>query len=116
MLIDTIEISGELLKSRLRPFKKKVDCQLKTPFHSILAAIGTPTYKLAKFLLQFLTTHSTANEDTVINLFHLTEEIINRIKSYSWLVQTLIHYLQIFLWTRLLIFALTTCTTVTRIP
>ena len=109
-------MSGELLKSRLRPFKKKVDCQLKTHFHSILAAIGTPTYKLAKFLLQFLTTHSTANEDTVINLFHLTEEIINRIKSYSWLVQTLIHYLQIFLWTRLLIFALTTCTTVTRIP
>ena len=44
------------------------------PFHSILSAIGTPTYKLAKFLLKFLAPVK-ANEYTVIHSFHLTEEI-----------------------------------------
>ena len=44
------------------------------PFCPILSAIGTPTYKLAKFLLKFLTP-STANEFTVIDSFHFAEEI-----------------------------------------
>ena len=40
----------------------------------ILSAIGTPTYKLAKFLLNFLTP-STANKYNVIDSFHFPEEI-----------------------------------------
>ena len=44
------------------------------PFCSILSATGTPTYKLAKFLLKFLTP-STANEFTVSDSFHFAEEI-----------------------------------------
>ena len=44
------------------------------PFCAILSAIGTPTYKLAKFLLKFLSP-STANEFTVIDSFHFAEEI-----------------------------------------
>ena len=44
------------------------------PFPPILSAIGTPTYKLAKFLLKFLTP-STANEFTIIDSFHFAEEI-----------------------------------------
>ena len=43
-------------------------------FRSILSAIGTPTNKLTKFLLKFLTP-STANEYTVIDSFHFAEEI-----------------------------------------
>ena len=44
------------------------------PFRPILSAIGTPTYKLAKYLLPFLTP-LTQNEYTVINSFHFAEEI-----------------------------------------
>ena len=44
------------------------------PFRPILSAIGTPTYKLANFLLKFLTP-STANEFTVIDSFLFAEEI-----------------------------------------
>ena len=44
------------------------------PFCSNLSATGTPTYKLAKFLLKFLTP-STANEFTVSDSFHFAEEI-----------------------------------------
>ena len=44
------------------------------PFCPILSAIDTLTYKLAKFLLKFLTP-STANEYTVIDSFHFAEEI-----------------------------------------
>ena len=44
------------------------------PFCPILPAIGTPTYKLAKFLLKFLTP-STANEFAVIDSSHFAEEI-----------------------------------------
>ena len=43
-------------------------------FCPTLSAIGTPTSKLAKFLLKFLTP-STANEFTVIDSFHFAEEI-----------------------------------------
>ena len=38
-------------------------------FAAIFSAIGTPTHKLALFLLQFLTP-STTNEYTVIDSFH----------------------------------------------
>ena len=44
------------------------------PFCPILSAIDTPTYKLAKFLLKFLTP-STANEYTIVDSFHFAEEI-----------------------------------------
>ena len=44
------------------------------PFHPILSVIGTPNYKLAKFLLKLLIP-STANEFTVIDSFHFAEEI-----------------------------------------
>ena len=44
------------------------------PFRPILSAICTPTYKLAKFLLKYLTS-STANEFTVIASFHFAKEI-----------------------------------------
>ena len=40
----------------------------------ILSAIGTPTYKLAKFLMKFLTP-TTANEFNAIDSFHFAEEI-----------------------------------------
>ena len=63
-------------------------------FCRILSAIDTPTYKLAKFLLKFLTP-STANEFTVIDSFHFAEEIVNRVPTYTWLVWTLIPYLLI---------------------
>ena len=48
------------------------------PFRPILSAIGTSTYKLAKFLLKFLTP-STANEFTDIDSFRFAKEIVNRI-------------------------------------
>ena len=44
------------------------------PFCPILSALGTPTNKLAKFLLKFLTP-SIANECAVIDSFHYSEEI-----------------------------------------
>ena len=44
------------------------------PFRPILSVIGTPTYKLAKCLLPFLTP-LTQNEYTVTNSFHFAEEI-----------------------------------------
>ena len=43
------------------------------PFRPTLSAIGTPTYKLAKFLLKFLTP-SAANKYIVIDSFHFAEE------------------------------------------
>ena len=51
-------------------------------FCPILSAIGTPTYKLEKFLLKLLTP-STSNEYTVIDSFHFAEEIC---PTYTWLV------------------------------
>ena len=44
------------------------------PLPPILSAIGTRTYKLAKFLRKFLTP-SAANEFTAIDSFHFAEEI-----------------------------------------
>ena len=43
------------------------------PFRPTLSAIGTPTYKLANFLLKFLTP-SAANKYIVIDSFHFAEE------------------------------------------
>ena len=43
--------------------------QISTPIYMVHLH-GTPTYKLAKFLLKFLTP-STANEFTVIDSFHI---------------------------------------------
>ena len=47
------------------------------PFHPILSAIGTPTYKLAKFLLSFVTS-LTQNEYTITDTFNFAEEICNQ--------------------------------------
>ena len=44
------------------------------PFWPILSAIGTPTYKLANYLLPFLTS-LTQNEYTITDSFHFAEEI-----------------------------------------
>ena len=44
------------------------------PFRPILSAIGTPTYKLAKFLLSFVTP-LTQNEYTITDTFNFAEEI-----------------------------------------
>ena len=44
------------------------------PFRLILPAIGTPTYKLAKLLLSFLTS-LTQNEYAITDSFHFAEEI-----------------------------------------
>ena len=44
------------------------------PFWLILPAIGTPTYKLAKLLLSFLTS-LTRNEHAITDSFHFAEEI-----------------------------------------
>ena len=52
----------------------KETCNGIPPFHQILSAIATPAYRLAKFLLKFLTA-SAANEFTVIDSFHFAEEI-----------------------------------------
>ena len=43
-------------------------------FAQFLSDFVTPTYNLAKFLLNFLTP-STANEFTVIDSFHIAQEI-----------------------------------------
>ena len=52
----------------------KETCKGLPPFRPILSAIDTPTYKLSKFLLKFLTP-STANQYTVVDSFHFAEEI-----------------------------------------
>ena len=54
------------------------------PFRPILSAIDTPTYKLAKFLLKFLTP-STSNKYTLIHLT-LPQKFVNRVPTYTWLV------------------------------
>ena len=65
-------------------------------FHAILSTIGIPTYKLAKFLLQFLIP-STSVEYTAFGSFTFPEEICHkRTPTYTWLVLTLILYLHIF--------------------
>ena len=55
------------------------------PFHPILAATGTPIYKLAKFLLHFLTPSTLMN---ILYLIHFTlwRKFANRTPSYAWLV------------------------------
>ena len=52
----------------------KATCNGLPPFCPIVPVIGTPTCKLAKFLLKFLTP-STANGYTDIDSFHFGEEI-----------------------------------------
>ena len=70
-------------------------CNGIPPFCPILSATGTPTYKLAKVLVKFLTL-PTANEFTVIDYFTLLKKFVNRIPTYIWLVWTLNLYLLIF--------------------
>ena len=89
-------------------------CNGIPPFCPILSATGTPTYKLAKVLVKFLTL-PTANEFTVIDYFTLLKKFVNRIPTYIWLVWTLNLYLLIFPQRKPLIFALRTCTMTIRI-
>ena len=85
------------------------------PFRPILSAIGTPTYKLAKFLLQFLTP-LTQNEYTVTDSFHFAEEICKQdpnLYMASLDVDSLFTNIH---WTKPLIFVLIVCTRMMRIP
>ena len=84
------------------------------PFCPILSAIGTPTYKLAKLLLPFLTP-LTQNEYTVTNFFHLLKKFVNNTLIYIWLLWMLIPYLLTFHWMKPLTFALIVCITMMRI-
>ena len=88
---------------RLGKFHKETKNGLPS-IRPILPGIGTPTYKLAKFLLPFLMP-LTQNEYTVTNLFYFTEEICKTL-IYIWLVWMLIPYLLTFHWTKPLIFVL----------
>ena len=58
---------------RLGKVHKEINNGLQ-PFRPISSAISTPTYKLAKFLLPFLTP-LTQSEYTVTDSFHFAEEI-----------------------------------------
>ena len=64
-------------------------------FRPILSAIDTPTYKLAKFLLTFLTP-STSNEYTLIDSFHFAEEICQQDSNLYMASLDVVLYLQIF--------------------
>ena len=57
-------------------------------FRPILSAIDTPTYKLAKFLLKFLTPLTT-NEYTATDSFHFAEEICQQ--DYNLHIAILLH-------------------------
>ena len=52
------------------------------PFTTIFSAIGTPTYKLAKFLLPFLTP-LTENKYIITDSFHFAEEICKQDPIYT---------------------------------
>lgn len=75
---------------------KQIKNRLPT-FCSILSAVGTPTCKLAKFLLYFLT-H-----------FVLLEKFLSKTLIYIWLVEMLIPYILILHWTKLLVFVFIVC-------
>ena len=62
------------------------------PFRPILSAIGTPTYKLAKFLVPVLS-DITQNEFTVKDSFTFVDEILTKIVIFIWLVWMLMLYL-----------------------
>ena len=70
--------SVSVILYRLGKIHKETHNELP-PFCPILSAVGTSTYKLAKFLLQFLS-HSPANEYTVTGSFHFVEEICPQIR------------------------------------
>ena len=84
-------------------------------FRPILSAIGTPTYKLAKFLRKFLTP-STANEFTVIDSFHFAEEICQQYFNLSMASLDIDSLFTNIPLEKLLTFVLTTCTMTMRIP
>ena len=86
------------------------------PFQPIFSAIGTPTYKLAKYLLPFLTP-LTQNEYTVTDSFHFAEEIW---KQDTNLYMSSLHVDSLFTFIPLdekepLIFALIVCIKMMRI-
>ena len=51
---------------------------------SILSAIGTPTYKMAKFLV-LITSRLTINEFTVKDFFRLQKKLMNNTVAFIWL-------------------------------
>ena len=74
----------------------KIHKETRNGIPSILSATGTPTYKLAKFSLKFLTP-STANEFTVIDSFHFAEEIYQQDSNlHMATLDSLILYLLMF--------------------
>ena len=62
------------------------------PFRPILSAIGTPTYKLAKFLVPVLSV-IIQNEFTVKDSFTFVDDILTQKAIFLWLVWVLILYL-----------------------
>ena len=53
------------------------------PFRTILSAINTPTYKLAKFLVPVLKS-LTSNKYTVKDSFAFAEEIVEEDSDFLW--------------------------------
>ena len=75
------------------------------PFRPILSAIGTCTYNLAKFFVPVLR-ELTVNEYTVKDSFSFCKEIVSQNSDLFMASFDVNHYLQIYLWTKLLIFVL----------
>ena len=63
------------------------------PFRPILSAIGTPTNRLAKFLVPVLS-YITQNEFIVKDSFTFVDEILTKTVIFIWLFWTLMLYLR----------------------
>ena len=85
------------------------------PSRPIFSAIDTSTYKLAKFLLKFLTPWI-SNKFTVIDSFHFPEEICQQDSNLHMASVDVDLYLLIFPYRKPSTFVLITCTMTMRIP
>ena len=73
--IRQLEVNQEILYGLCKVYKEITD--ICPPFRPILSAIGTPSYKLAKFLVPKLSS-ITFNEFTVNDFFAFDEEIAHQ--------------------------------------
>ena len=85
------------------------------PSRPIFSATDTSSYKLAKFLLKFLTP-SISNKFTVIDSFHFPEEICQQDSNLHMASLDVDLYLLIFPYRKPSTFVLITCTMTMRIP
>ena len=85
------------------------------PSRPIFSATDTSTYKLAKFLLKFLTP-AISNKFTVIDSFHFPEEICQQDSNLHMASLDIDLYLLIFPYRKPSTFVLITCTMTMRIP